>query len=91
MRKEGWRMVKKDCWNRYKKIMSDLLEWDGGRERISWGKEVNEYVNDGEDDRGRYYNIGIEGLWQQNGFRNWGINKGSVCGELDDEKVCIVI
>ena len=62
MTKEPWRMVKNHSWNRYKKIITDFLDWDAGRQTITWAKHVNQYLNHAEDDSPRYYNIPIEAL-----------------------------
>ena len=44
MTKEPWRMVKNHSWNRYKKIITDFLDWDAGRQTITWAKHVNQYL-----------------------------------------------
>ena len=51
MTKEPWRMVKNHSWNRYKKIITDFLDWDAGRQTITWAKHVNQYLNHAEEDR----------------------------------------
>lgn len=84
-------MVKNHSWNRYKKIITDFLDWDAGRQTIIWAKHVNQYLNHAEDDSPRYYNIPIEALCYYNTFRNWPINKATVSGELDDENFSILI
>ena len=84
-------MVKNHSWNRYKKIITDFLDWDAGRQTITWAKHVNQYLNHAEDDSPRYYNIPIEALCYYNAFRNWPINKATVSGELDDENLSILI
>lgn len=84
-------MVKNHSWNRYKKIITDFLDWDAGRQTITWAKHVNQYLNYAEDDSPRYYNIPIEALCYYNAFRNWPINKATVSGELDDENLSILI
>ena len=38
MTKEPWRMVKNHSWNRYKKIITDFLDWDAGRQTITWAQ-----------------------------------------------------
>ncbi len=42
------------------KIITDFLDWDAGRQTITWAKHVNQYLNHAEDDSPRYYNIPIE-------------------------------
>ena len=84
-------MVKNHSWNRYKKIITDFLDWDAGRQTITWAKHVNQYLNHTEVDSPRYYNIPIETLCYYNAFRNWPINKATVSGELDDENLSILI
>ena len=84
-------MVKNHSWNRYKKIITDFLDWDAGRQTITWAKHVNQYLNHAEDDSPRYYNIPIESLCNYNAFRNWSINKATDSGELDDENLSILI
>lgn len=84
-------MVKNHSWNRYKKIITDFLDWDAGRQTITWAKHVNQYLNHAEDDSPRYYNIPIEALCYYNAFRKWPINKATVSGELDDENFSILI
>lgn len=84
-------MVKNHSWNRYKKIITDFLDWDAGRQTITWAKQVNQYLNHAEDDSPRYYSIPIEALCYYNAFRNWPINKATVSGELDDENLSILI
>lgn len=84
-------MVKNHSWNRYKKIITDFLDWDAGRQTITWAKYVNQYLNYAEDDSPRYYNIPLEALCYYNAFRNWPINKATVSGELDDENLSILI
>lgn len=84
-------MVKNHSWNRYKKIITDFLDLDAGRQTITWAKHVNQYLDHAEDDSPRYYNIPIEALCYYNAFRNWPINKVTVPGELDDENLSILI
>lgn len=84
-------MVKNHSWNRYKKIITDFLDLDAGRQTITWAKHVNQYLDHAEDDSPRYYNIPIEVLCYYNAFRNWPINKATVPGELDDENLSILI
>lgn len=84
-------MVKNHSWNRYKKIITDFLDLDAGRQTITWAKHVNQYLNHAEDGSPRYYNIPIEALCYYNAFRNWPINKATVSGELDDENLSILI
>lgn len=84
-------MVKNHSWNRYKKIITDFLDLDAGRQTITWAKHVNQYLDHAEDDSPRYYNISIEALCYYNAFRDWPINKATVPGELDDENLSILI
>lgn len=84
-------MVLNHSWNRYKKIITDFLDWDAGRQTITWAKHVNQYLDHAEDDSPRYYNIPIKALCYYNAFRNWPINKATVSGELDDENLSILI
>ena len=91
MTKEPWRMVKNRSWDRYKKIITDFLDWDAGRQTITWAKNVNQLLSHAEDSIPKYYNIQIEALCYYNAFRNWPINKATITGELDDENLSILI
>ena len=68
-------MVKNRSWDRYKKIITDFLDWDAGRQSITWAKHVNQLLSHAEDSIPKYYNIQIEAL----------------SGELDDENLSILI
>ena len=57
MTKEPWRMVKNRSWDRYKKIITDFLDWDAGRQTITWAKNVNQLLSHAEDSIPKYYNI----------------------------------
>ena len=84
-------MVKNHSWNRYKKIITDFLDWDAGRQTITWAKHVNQYLNHAEDDSPRYYNIPIELYAITMLLGIWPMNKATVSGELDDENLSILI
>ena len=84
-------MVKNRSWDRYKKIITDFLDWDAGRQSITWAKHVNQLLSHAEDSIPKYYNIQIEALCYYNAFRNWPINKATISGGLDDENLSILI
>ena len=42
-------MVKNRSWDRYKKIITDFLDWDAGRQSITWAKHVNQLLSHAED------------------------------------------
>ena len=52
-------MVKNRSWDRYKKIITDFLDWDAGRQSITWAKHVNQLLSHAEDSIPKYYNIQI--------------------------------
>ena len=54
MTKEPWRMVKNRSWDRYKKIITDFLDWDAGRQSITWAKHVNQLLSHAEDSIPKY-------------------------------------
>lgn len=36
-------MVKNRSWDRYKKIITDFLDWDAGRQTITWAKMLTNF------------------------------------------------
>lgn len=79
------------AWAKYKRVVTDFLDKDSGKQVITWAKHANQMLSHGEDYLPQYYNIQIEALCYYNAFRNWPINKSSVSGELDDENLSIMI
>lgn len=78
-------------WDRYKHIIMSFVNWDAGRQTITWAKNVNQLLSHAEDDIPKYFNIQIEALISYNAFRNWPINKATVAGALDDENLSLLI
>lgn len=91
MTKTPFKHVPNKSWDRYKKIITDFLDIDAGRQTIIWAKHVNQMLSHAEDTIPYYYNIPIEALCYYNFFRNWPINKSTPSGELDDENLSILI
>ena len=78
-------------WDRYKHIITSFMNWDAGRQTITWAKNVDQMLSHAEDDIPKYFNIQIEALLSYNAFRNWPINKATVAGALDDENMSLLI
>lgn len=78
-------------WDRYKHIITSFVNWDAGRQTITWAKNVNQLLTHAEDDIPKYFNIQIEALLSYNAFRNWPINKATPAGALDDENLSLLI
>ena len=78
-------------WDRYKHIITSFVNWDAGRQTITWAKNVNQQLSHAEDDIPKYFNIQIEALLSYNAFRNWPINKATPAGALDDENLSLLI
>lgn len=91
MTKEGIYKVWNSSWDRYKHIIMSFVDWDAGRQYITWAKNVNQLLTHAEDDIPKYFNIPIEALLSYNAFRNWPINKATVAGALDDENLSLLI
>lgn len=85
------KFVSNKVWDNYKKIITNFLDIDAGRQTITWAKAVDQLLSHGEDSTPKYYNIPIEALCYYNSFRNWPINKATISGELDDENLSILI
>ena len=85
------KFVSNKAWDKYKKIITNFLDMDAGRQTITWAKAVDQLLSHGEDSTPKYYNIPIEALCYYNSFRNWPINKATISGELDDENLSILI
>lgn len=85
------KFVLNKVWDNYKKIITNFLDIDAGRQTITWAKAVDQLLSHGEDSTPKYYNIPIEALCYYNSFRNWPINKATISGELDDENLSILI
>ena len=85
------KFVSNKAWDKYKKIITNFLDMDAGRQTITWAKAVDQLLSHGEDNTPKYYNIPIEALCYYNSFRNWPINKATISGELDDENLSILI
>ena len=85
------RYLNNKTWDRYKRIITEFIDFDAGRQDIIWAKKVNQFLDHAEDSLPSYYEIHIEALCYYNSFRNWPINKATVSGELDDENLSILI
>lgn len=83
--------VSNKVWDKYKRIITDFLDLDAGRQDITWAKSVNQFLDHSEDNIPKYYNISIEALCYYNSFRNWPINRATISGELDDENLSILV
>ena len=41
-------------WDRYKKSITDFLDWDAGRQIITWAKNINQLLCHAEDSIPKY-------------------------------------
>lgn len=85
------KFIKNKHWNRYKKIITDFLNTDAGRQPIVWARYINNFLPMGEDLGAKYQRVDIEGLVYYNAFRNWPINKSTTSGELDEENLSVYV
>lgn len=78
-------------WSKYKKIISDFLDNDAGKQKIIWAHQVDQLTPFGEDSVPVYDRIELEVLCYYNAFRNWPINRATPTGELDEENLSIIV
>lgn len=85
------KFVSDKAWARYKKIITDFLDVDAGRQKIVWAKHIDQILSYGEDVAPQFTYLVIEALCYYNAFRNWPINQSTTSGELDEENLSILI
>jgi hypothetical protein len=85
------KFISDKAWARYKKIITDFLDVDAGRQKIVWAKHIDQLLSHGEDIAPQFTYLVIEALCYYNAFRNWPINQSTTSGELDEENLSILI
>ena len=70
-------------WDKYKKIISDFIDEDAGKQPFFWLKKSNLMSPFGEDATLRYTIHSLEGLFHYNYVKTWPNNRVSITGELD--------
>jgi len=56
------RYLNNKTWDRYKRIITEFIDFDAGRQDIIWAKKVNQFLDHAEDSLPSYYEIHIEAL-----------------------------
>lgn len=60
------RYLNNKTWDRYKRIITEFIDFDAGRQDIIWAKKVNQFLDHAEDSLPSYYEIHIEALCYYN-------------------------
>ena len=56
------RYLNNKTWDRYKRIITEFIDFDAGMQDIIWAKKVNQFLDHAEDSLPSYYEIHIEAL-----------------------------
>lgn len=85
----GKSIIPDSVWDNYKKIVSNFIDNDAGKQQITWKRYIEQPLPFGEDSEGVYDTIPLDVLIGYNSFRTWPINKATASGELDNQNLAI--
>lgn len=82
-------IIPDSVWDHYKNIVSNFIDNDAGKQKITWKRYINQPLPFGEDSGEKYEDIPLEVLIGYNTFRTWPINLATTTGELDSQNLAI--
>ena len=91
MSSSSFKYLSDKFWSKYKKIVSNFLDNDAGKQKITWAHRLDQLNPFGEDSTPVYDLIELDVLCYYNAFRNWPINRATATGELDEENLSIIV
>lgn len=87
----GIKRVSEKQWERYKKIITDFIDVDAGKQPFLWLNKIAQPLAYGEDSGAKYIPTQLDGLFQYNYIRVWPTNKPTISGETDNSNTILYI